>query len=248
MANSVGWSKRVLAGAALAACIVGGIAATVQDKFNGSELSSFWSSSISAQGAMTVSGGKLNFSCDSSFSQGLIVHQSLALSATKNWTMSFDYVLNQGDAPDNGAWSGLIAPFGGAADASPSVLAIVVYRSAQGTFLGTIDTSVSAGNSLIPVPVASIPAQGNLVIGYNAKKDRLQVWVNNQSKLVAKRFNALRNPGDVQNFILLQGLTDADPVLHADDSEPPVWVHTNGMQADNLRVTGKGVVPVTTVD
>ena len=235
-------------GAILAACIAG----TVQDKFPGTTLSDQWDFDATSENVLSVSGGKLNFSSDSSFSAAFIRSDQSVLSAVKPWTVVFDYALNQGTPPSGGAWSGLIVPASGAlfgVDKGSAPYPLILYRSSEGTFLGTYDLNNTG--IFYPIPLASIPASGNIVIAYNAKKDRLQVWVNNVSKFTARRFMANFNPADDAVDIFVEAVTTVNSmptvsVSNFGDVEP--WLFTNGIQVDNYKASGKGVVAIPVVD
>ena len=235
-------------GAILAACIAG----TVQDKFSGTTLNDQWDWDATSENVLSVSGGKLNFSSDSTFAAAFIRSDQSALSAVKPWTVVFDYALNQGTPPGDAAWSGLIVPASGAVfgvGKGSAPFPLILYRSSEGTFLGTFDLNNTG--IFFPIPLASIPASGNIVIAYNAKKDRLQVWVNNVSKFTARRFMANFNPADDAIDIFVEAITTVNsmpPVTVSNFGDVEPWLFTNGIQVDNYKASGKGVVPYPTVD
>ena len=246
MANSVGWSSRALAGAAFAACIVGGIAATVQDKFNGTTFNPMWFTAWTDEAAMTLANGKVSWSSDDVFDAGIIINQDYVLNCNKSWNMSFDYALNQGTIPE-GAYSGVAVALDW--NGAPSVeslggfsSAVSLFRSSQGTFIGTYQVLYADSN--IPTAVTAIPAQGTFVMAYNAKKDRLTCYVNNRAVFTVRRLTqqfGISEPIGIaiegsSGYGFIPGLP-SDPV-----------VFTNGMTVDNFRATGKGVIPMPTVD
>lgn len=236
-------------GAILAACIAG----TVQDKFSGTQLSDQWDADATSEDVLSVSGGKLNFSSDDYFAAAFIRSDQSVLSAVKPWTVVFDYALNQGTPPSEGAWSGLIVPATGAVfgvNGIPASYPLILYRTTEGTFLGTIDMMNDTG-IFMPTPLASIPASGTFVMAYNAKKDRLQVYVNNASKFTARRFMTNFNPADEPSDIFVEFVTTINSmppanVSNLQDVEP--WLFTNGVQVDNYKASGKGVVAIPVVD
>lgn len=249
MAQTVGWRARALAGAAFAACIVGGIAATVQDRFNGASFNPMWHTAWTDEAAMTLANGKVSWSSDSDFDAGILINQNYALNCNKPWSMSFDYALNQGTIPEGG-YSGLGIALDwlgvstlGLQGKGGSSAALSLFRSSQGTFIGTYQV-LYAGAS-IPVAEKAIPAQGTFVMAYNAKKDRLTCYVNNRVVFTVRRYTEQFGISDPIG-IAIEGSTGYGSVPGA-DSNPPI-VFTNGMTVDNFRATGKGVILTPTVE
>ena len=240
--NAVSRGRRAAAAIGAGALVVAGLAATYQQKFNtyeGFDFSSYWWEN--AMAALNVEGGQLSFSSVAPSTAALFGPKNWAMAYTKPWTASLDYNLAPGTVP-SGAATGLVFRLG-YGSSLPSLgfhyAGVAIYASEQGTFLGICD----AGDMLLTdvEPVAAVPSSGTVVVSYNAKKDRVLVYVNNRLITTLRRFT--------ENQGLESAYWEGSVELRADEATqslggPSFWAFDNGITVDNFKITGRGARPI----
>ena len=237
-------SRGRLAAAAIGAgvLVVAGLAATYQQKFNTYDSfdgSSYWWES--QMESLSIENGKLWFSSPGPAAVVSFAPDNWAMAYTKPWTASLDYNLAPGTVPA-GATTGLVFRLG-YGSTLPSLgfhyAGVAIYASEQGTFLGIAD---AAAQFLTDVePVAAVPSSGTVVVSYNAKKDRVLVYVNNRLITTLRRF--------AENQGLENAYWEGTVQLRVDESMQSLggmtyWAFDNGISVDNFKISGRGARPI----